>query len=134
MTQHSKYCDLVYRGGECDCDGRRNECESCVNGCNGDSSNCWHLKRIASADVTVTITAPVSKLCPVKDERDNGTVTITYCTDGSAFELHDLAGYLRSFRDRHLSHEDFTHEIAEHLAAAVTSSWTTAGMTVACAK
>lgn len=92
------------------------------------------MKRIDAADVTVAITAPVSKLCPVKNERDDGYVTIEYRTNGSAFELHALADYLRSFAERHLSHEDFTHEVATHLDADVSSTWATGGMTVTCEK
>jgi NADPH-dependent 7-cyano-7-deazaguanine reductase QueF len=90
------------------------------------------LTRIAAADVTVTITASVTKRCPVKNEVDEGTATITYRTHGEAIELHDLADYLSSFAGTHMSHEDFTEELAEYTGAHVSTTWGTAGMEVRC--
>jgi NADPH-dependent 7-cyano-7-deazaguanine reductase QueF len=90
------------------------------------------IEQILTADVDVTITAPVTKLCPVKDETDHGTVTLTYRTHGNGLELHAVAAYLDTFTTRHLSHEDFTAEVANATGCTVTSSWTTAGMTVTC--
>lgn len=91
------------------------------------------MNRIPTADVNVTLTAPVTKLCPVKDETDTGTVTITYRTHGYAIEFHSLAAYLAEFTTRHLSHEDFTAQIAEATGGDVSSTWTTAGIEVTCA-
>lgn len=91
------------------------------------------LETIPAADVTVTIVAAVTKLCPVKDETDTGIVTIVYRTSGEAFELHALRAYFDGFTDRHLSHEDFTAEVADATGGDVTSLWATAGMEVTCA-
>lgn len=91
------------------------------------------MQRLDCPDLLVTITAPVRKMCPVVNEVDEGTATIRYRTFGLAWELHALAAYLASFADRPLSHEDCTAEIAGHLNADVTTSWTTAGMEVTCA-
>lgn len=86
-----------------------------------------------TARLTETVTADVTKLCPVKDETDTGTVTITYVIRGEAFELHALRTYLDTFADRRISHEDFTAEVAQTLNVDVVSSWVTAGMEVTCA-
>lgn len=90
------------------------------------------VARIPTADVRVSISAPVKKLCPVKDEKDAGWVTIAYRTGGEAIELHGLAELLATFADRRLSHEDFTAELADALNADVSSRWMTAGMEVVC--
>jgi NADPH-dependent 7-cyano-7-deazaguanine reductase QueF len=90
------------------------------------------LTRISAADVHVTITAPVRKLCPVKNETDDGMATLTYRTHGEAIELHDLAEYLGSFAGTHMSHEDFTEELADYTGAHVSTTWGTAGMEVRC--
>lgn len=88
------------------------------------------IRRIAAPDVQVTLTAPVRKLCPVKDEVDEGTVTLSYRTGRlGALELHDLAAYFAGFTGRHLSHEEFTFEVARATGAEVSSSWETAGIT-----
>lgn len=90
------------------------------------------IKRIDTASVLTTITAPVRKMCPVLHETDEGQVVITYQTEGSAYELHDLAKYLADFASMAISHEDFTDLVAQALHADVTSTWTTAGMGVTC--
>lgn len=92
-----------------------------------------NLERIPAPLVTKTITAAVVKLCPVKDETDEGTVEITYRTASGAFELHDLRAHLDTFIERHISHEDFTAEIATTFGADVVTRWVTAGMEVTCA-
>lgn len=81
-------------------------------------------------DCLVVVTAPVTKMCPVKNEVDEGTVTISYQTHGKAIELHDLAAYLATFSDRHISHEEFVHLVARETGAEVSSIWATAGMSV----
>jgi NADPH-dependent 7-cyano-7-deazaguanine reductase QueF len=100
--------------------------------CGQPEANGTTLVRIPTADVSVTITAEVRKLCPVKNETDHGTAVFEYRTNGQAIELHDLAEYLGSFSGTHMSHEDFTAEIAEYTNTHVTTTWLTAGMEVRC--
>jgi NADPH-dependent 7-cyano-7-deazaguanine reductase QueF len=88
------------------------------------------VQQLAEADVLVILTADVRKLCPIKDEVDDGTVTITYRTNGQAFELHELAAHLATFTNTRVSHETFTAELAGFLGASVRSEWVTAGMRV----
>lgn len=90
------------------------------------------LPRIPAPDVKVRITADVAKLCPVKDEIDTGTVTLTYQTEGSALELHGLRAYLDRYATVRLSHEEFTRRVADDTGAEVESAWTTADMKVTC--
>ena len=79
----------------------------------------------------ITVTAPVTKVCPYRDEVDVGTVTITFdIMDGDGPELHGFAAYLAAFTDRALSHEMFTRIVAVDHDAATSSTWTTAGMAV----
>jgi NADPH-dependent 7-cyano-7-deazaguanine reductase QueF len=91
------------------------------------------LERVSAATVTETVTAAVTKLCPVRDETDEGTVTIVYTTRDGALELHALAAFLASFADQRMSHEDFTAWVADATGGNVTSRWVTAGMEVTCA-
>lgn len=91
------------------------------------------------AEVTVTTKAPLQHMCPFVQEVDNGTITITWETDGWTFELHSLRAYLGTFADREISHEDLTQEIHYELssrhgfkAMTVSTTWRTAGMEVQC--
>lgn len=83
----------------------------------------------------ITVTGPVSKLCPFKDEVDHGTVELTFDA-AEAPELHALAAALQA-HDRKITHEAYTAEVYEawepHGCVSVTSSWTTAGLSVTCA-
>jgi NADPH-dependent 7-cyano-7-deazaguanine reductase QueF len=90
-------------------------------------------ERIASADLNVTIVASITKVCPVKDEIDTGSVTLAYRTHGQAIELHHLARFLGSFRNMNISHEDVTRQIAIYTGCHVETTWMTAGMEVRCA-
>lgn len=80
----------------------------------------------------LTVTAPVTKRCPYKDESDDGEVTLTFhVAEGDGPELHDLASLLDTYRHVEISHEAFTREVAAATGAeSVCSTWTTAGMTV----
>lgn len=82
----------------------------------------------------VTVTAPVEKRCPHKDEQDTGSVTLTFHVREDAPELHRLAADLRTWQDKPCSHEDFTAAVLDMWAAegcvAVRTTWTTAGMQV----
>lgn len=80
----------------------------------------------------IVVNAPVSKLCPVKHETDDGEVFIHYTTAGQAPELHALADYLRTFSSVAISHEAFTERLADEFRARVVSVWHTAGMNVTC--
>lgn len=91
------------------------------------------------ANVTMCTTAGVQHMCPFVNEVDNGSVTITWDTDGWTLELHALRKYLNTFSDREISHEELTSEIRAELnshhginAVAVESAWRTAGMEVRC--
>lgn len=86
-------------------------------------------ERIKTEHVYASITSAVIKRCPVRDEMDYGTVTISRRANGESFELHSLAEYLRGFGTRRISHEDFTAVVARELSAHVSSTWQTAGMT-----
>jgi NADPH-dependent 7-cyano-7-deazaguanine reductase QueF len=86
----------------------------------------------SNARVLVRVTAPVSKRCPFVDEIDVGTVTLTWSTDGKTAELHALREWLDTFKDRAISHEDFTREVADRLNGQAESTWMTAGMEVRC--
>lgn len=91
------------------------------------------IERIEAPAVLMKVTADVQKMCPIKDEVDNGTVTITYRTsDGGALELHALAAYLVTYSGQHLTHEEFVHRVAADVGGHVSSTWTTAGMTIEC--
>lgn len=80
----------------------------------------------------VTVTGPVVKVCPYKDETDHGTVALTFdVADGDAPELHDLGKHLLWYADQSLSHEDFTRRLwIATGSASVRSTWTTAGLGV----
>lgn len=79
----------------------------------------------------MTVTAAVRKLCPYRDEIDEGTVIITFDVyEGDGPELHEVADYLASYAVVPMSHEAFTRMVASDYDAAVTSAWTTAGMAV----
>lgn len=91
-----------------------------------------------ASTATVTATAPIRHLCPFADEADAGTVTITWMCNGATVELHSLAGFLGSFADTVISHEELTAVITEALRAAgdgitvtgVSVRFTTAGIDV----
>jgi len=91
------------------------------------------------ANVTLTTTADIQHMCPFVQEVDNGTVTITWETEGWTLELHSLRDYLNTFRDREISHEELTEEIRAELNSrhginikSVKTTWRTAGMEVRC--
>lgn len=86
-------------------------------------------------EVTLTVRAPLTHICPVVHERDFGRVAITYKPATRLLELHALAGLLRGYADEEVTHEDLTGQLYRDLTAAlrpegltVTTSWTTAGL------
>lgn len=92
-----------------------------------------------SSDVVVSIKADLRHLCPHVEEIDYGTVEITWRVDGSTYELHSLAEYLRGFKDSEISHEQITDRIRHDLSVnegielvSVETTWGTAGMEVRC--
>lgn len=92
----------------------------------------------AAYAVTVSAAGPVVHLCPFKDERDDGQVTITWHTEGQTVELHSLAAYLAGFADLKISHETLARRIEDDLTEfcpgitdpSVTVTFQTAGFTV----
>lgn len=85
------------------------------------------------------ITAPLVHECPFKQETDEGSVTITWETEGRTFELHSLAAYLKTFAPVRISHEALTRHLKDSLNAStgltvvsVATRWGTAGLDVAC--
>lgn len=92
----------------------------------------------ADAAVTVTACAQINHTCPFKQERDAGTITISWKCIGSTIELHSLAEYLNAFSEQSISHEDLVALIAADLQTlgtgihiqAVTASFTTADIAV----
>lgn len=88
----------------------------------------------AIAPITTTISRPVVKKCPHRDETDAGTLTLTF--DGEAPELHDLAAKIDALCARPISHEAFTQAVAVLLRmrsnqpVAVVAEWHTGPWTV----
>jgi hypothetical protein len=85
--------------------------------------------------VIVTISGPVRKRCPYKDERDEGTATFTFnLGGGEAPELHDFAKHLDAASEDRISHEDYTRAlyVTWHHAGLchVRTTWITAGLEV----
>lgn len=64
--------------------------------------------------------------CPYRDEEDVGWVELTFV--GPAPELYGLAKELLSYRDRKLTHEEATEELAASTGAEVVTRWTIAGL------
>lgn len=92
-----------------------------------------------NADVTMRVAGTLEHLCPYRDERDVGTVEITYRADGKTLELHALRAWLSSFAQSRLSHEELTDHIAHRLGTehgihltSVVTRWVTGGMEVEC--
>lgn len=90
--------------------------------------------------VRLHASGPLQHLCPFVQEIDRGLVTIGWDTDGWTIELHSLAAYLESFREREISHEDLTEELRAELSGrhgitnvTVETEWNTAGLGVTCA-
>jgi len=100
----------------------------------------------APHNVTLTATAPARHLCPYVNEKDEGTVTVTWLTQGRTFELHSLRRHLDQFMvewgGEEISHEEFTLKLKDTFAPvhagaglqvlSVRTDWTTAGMPVVC--
>lgn len=89
------------------------------------------------ATVRMSATSPIQHMCPFVQEVDNGTITVSWDTDGWTLELHSLRAYLNTFQGREISHEELTAEIEAELsgfvgiaAVTVTTTWRTAGMEV----
>lgn len=79
--------------------------------------------------IHISVTCDVVKRCPFKDEIDFGNVILTF--KETAPELHYVADLIATYRDRQLSHEDFTNEMLAVLnPETVVSTWTTAGFSV----
>jgi hypothetical protein len=71
-----------------------------------------------------TITRPVIKRCPFRDETDAGTLTIII--PGEAPELHDLAGKVDALCAEEITHEEFTQALAAAVPGAeVVTTWHT---------
>lgn len=92
-----------------------------------------------SGDVTMTVTSPMTHLCPHVEEVDYGHITITWRVTGQTFELHTLAEYLRGFKKSRISHEEITDRIRRDLSVhdgielvSVETTWDTARMEVRC--
>lgn len=89
--------------------------------------------------VVMRVTAPLIHLCPYRDEVDEGTVSITWETEGRTFELHSLREWLVQFKNQKVSHEELTKHIKDELdfchgltVVSVATHWGTAGMDVGC--
>ena len=73
----------------------------------------------------ITISRPVIKHCPYRNETDAGILTITFPDD--APELHDLASRIDALCARPVTHETFTDAVAALVpdASTVTTTWHT---------
>jgi NADPH-dependent 7-cyano-7-deazaguanine reductase QueF len=86
--------------------------------------------------VRVTVTGPITHLCPHVDEVDEGEVTIGWRTSGKTFELHSLAAHLRTYATQRISHEDLVAALRGDLKGLgcfdidVSVRFTTASLTV----
>lgn len=83
----------------------------------------------------VTISGPVTKRCPYREEVDEGTVTLTFDVgDDEAPELHGLAARLRRHEDARVSHEAYSLALIDDLGPSgcvhVRTTWQTAGLEV----
>lgn len=81
----------------------------------------------------VTVTAPVTKLCPYKDEIDAGTATLTFHVQDEAPELHGVARVLGKWASERISHERYSDLLLTAFGpecVAVRTVWTTGGMEV----
>jgi hypothetical protein len=74
--------------------------------------------------MATTITRPVIKRCPHRDETDAGQLTITF--PGHAPELHDLAAKVDALCELPITHEAFTDHIRALVPGAhVETTWHT---------
>lgn len=85
--------------------------------------------------VIVTVTGPVTKRCPYRDEPDEGTVEMQFrVLSGDAPELHGLADELASTSGEAISHEDYTRALYAAWfprgLRSVRTTWNTAGLEV----
>jgi NADPH-dependent 7-cyano-7-deazaguanine reductase QueF len=60
----------------------------------------------------------MAHLCPIKDELDEGYVTVSWTCSGRTLELHSLAQWLGSFTGVRITHEDLVGHIATTLTDA----------------
>ena len=71
-------------------------------------------------DYTIRIDIPeFTCLCPKTGQPDFATLTIEYVPDQLCVELKSLKLYMWTFRDRGAFHEAVTHEILDHIVAAI---------------
>lgn len=71
-------------------------------------------------DYTIRIDIPeFTCLCPKTGQPDFATLTIEYVPDQLCIELKSLKLYMWTFRDRGAFHEAVSHEILDHIVAAV---------------
>lgn len=85
--------------------------------------------------IRMEVSGPVTKRCPYKEERDDGTVTYIFeMDDEDGPELHSLADGLSLWRDEPVSHEEFTAEqlriYSDRGCVEVRTTWQTAGLDV----
>ncbi|MGR9053317.1 MAG: preQ(1) synthase [Gammaproteobacteria bacterium] len=71
-------------------------------------------------DYTIRIDIPeFTCLCPKTGQPDFATLTLEYVPDRLCVELKSLKLYIWTFRERGAFHEAVTHEILDHLCAAL---------------
>lgn len=71
-------------------------------------------------DYTIRIDIPeFTCLCPKTGQPDFAALTIEYVPDQLCVELKSLKLYMWTFRDRGAFHEAVTHEILDHIVAAI---------------
>jgi NADPH-dependent 7-cyano-7-deazaguanine reductase QueF len=93
-----------------------------------------------AAKVMLSITGPLTHLCPFVEEVDEGTITITWTTDHHTLELHSVREWLGQFADTTITHEQLTADIRTTLSrlagidnVQVVTAWSTAGFAVTAA-
>lgn len=97
--------------------------------------------------IAMQATAPARHLCPFVQEKDEGTVTVHWVTEGRTLELHSLRRHLDAFAAEYsqteISHEAYTQRVHDSLTVQghlygmhitkVETHWETAGMPVSVA-
>jgi hypothetical protein len=73
----------------------------------------------------ITITRPVVKACPYRDELDFGTLAITFPYDAS--ELHALSRQVDEVAGEPITHEEYTRRVLSLLpeGSSVVTTWGT---------
>lgn len=127
--------------------GESYPCVRCGHLLGSEACDCYEQPQLATprtgltvstmADVTMSITAPLSHRCPFVDEVDVGTAEVSWRCNGQTLELHALRTWLDQWAPCDVSHEEITDVLFNNLSSipgiadvTIVTHWTTAGMSV----